>query len=221
MGYFNLAHTGSLRAPFSLGAAVILAINLTGCTASEDEMLKDANCQGKVLTSREDGRKVLELLPDDIDKIESGYYERNLSLYEGYCSVSDAEHRGLPEFVIDAAFLTEGANPSKLSPRELVEPFDVDGRLLRIGSKGAYLGGVSGGGDAVLRVPCTTSRSTGLPPERRHGAMAVAARTEDAPDADSLEQRQNAADLALSFLRHAVKNCEDDPKVPKTVDIRE
>jgi hypothetical protein len=38
-----------------------------------------------------------------------------------------------------------------------------------------------------------------------------------APNPDSKKQRQNAADLALSFLRYAAEKCDKHPELPKSV----
>lgn len=51
--------------------------------------------------------------------------------------------------------------------------------------------------------------------------MTAAVTSEDAPDADSFKQRQNAADLTLSILRHTVQKCDNPPKMPTSVHISE
>lgn len=214
----NSAKLGS-RTSFAILISLLLAASATGCRP-EKEMLKDANCEGKVLTSQEDARKILELAPDGIDEFESGFNESDTLGYEARCGVRDADGKERPAIVVIAGYVSDPADPSGMTMKELVGTFPVNGQLRHITSPDAtHLGGASGEGDAVLRVPCTMT--AGLPPDMREGAMTVAVTSEEAPDANSLKQRQNAADLALSFLRYTVQKCDESPKLPSSVRIRE
>lgn len=124
--------------------------------------------------------------------------------------------------MLKAAYLTGAKDPSKLPLEELHPSFPVDGRKLRISSRTARVGGVSGEADATLFAPCTLPESElGAPLRLRKGVMYVVALTDDAPAADSGKQRRNAADLALSFLRRAVRECDEPPKLPESVRIGE
>lgn len=199
---------------------LVVGISVAGCT-SQGDLLKNANCEGEVLTSSTDARKIVQLAPDGIDELESEFNESDFGGYRAHCGVRDAAGEERPAIVIDASYLTVRSAPSKVSLGKLASTFPVEGRLVRITSPAPAVGGVSGEGDAALRAPCTLSGAESVPPDMREGTMAVAAWSEDAPDADSLEQRQNAADLALSFLRHAVQKCDDPPKLPESVHVSE
>ena len=211
-------HATGLRCSAAVVATFLLITSLTACR-SEKDMLKAANCEGKVLTSREDGQSILELASDSIENFDSSLYESDNPGYVAKCFVRDAADKENPALVIQANYLTDDIDPRKISLRGLVGNFAVQGHLLRITSDAPHLGGASGEPGAVLRVPCAMSHSKTLPPDMREGAMTVAASSESAPDANSTQQRQNAADLALSFMRHAVQKCDDPPALPKSVHI--
>ncbi len=197
-----------------------MSLAVSGCT-SEEQLLPDARCSNEVVASKQDAEKILELAPDGLERLEHHFYERDSQGYLASCNVSDGSGREGLAITFDAGFLSETTPPSEKSLRELAEPLAVDGRLTRVTSDAPGVGGVSGAASAILYAPCTLSKSETLPPDMREGAMVANARAELASDPDSLEQRQNAADLALSFLRNAVRKCDDPPKLPESVDINE
>ncbi|NLU69594.1 hypothetical protein [Streptomyces sp. HNM0574] len=208
-----------LRSSLLLGVALIVASSLTGCT-SEEDLLRNATCEGKALTSREDGRKVVGLVPDGVYELTSRYSEYDSRSSRAFCLIREREGEERKVIVLKAWFGTSGTEPSQLSLRELDQSGAVDGRKARITSKSPRVGGVSGEADAALSAPCTLPESeSDSPLDMRRGTLHVTASSDNAPDPDSPEQRQNAADLTLSFLRHAVQRCDDPPELPAKVHI--
>lgn len=75
--------------------------------------------------------------------------------------------------------------------------------------------GVSGRGSAGVWAPCSMKKSRGFRP----GAITATVAAPSAPDGESVKQRRNAADLALSLLRHAAKQCDEPPTLPQAVKV--
>lgn len=200
----------------ALGIAATAALALTGCSSYED-LREQARCSDDVVTGQENGKKILELAPDGIDDLKPRFHESDTEGYRASCTVGDGS--GYEGLIVsfDAGFLNDSTAPSNASLRQLARPMPVDGRLTRVVSRVAGVGGVSGSGGATLRAPCALSRANTLPTDMRDGFMVARASAEQAPDADSQSQRQNVADLALSFLRHAVQRCDAPPNLPRSV----
>ncbi|WP_311672228.1 hypothetical protein [Streptomyces hazeniae] len=197
-----------------------ISLSLSACS-STDDLMANAHCSSDVVSSREDAEKILELAPNGIDHLEPRFNESEAQGYTASCTVGDGSGREGLIIYFNAGYLSDVRRPSEKSLRELTEPMTVDGRLARVKSNEPGVGGVSGAASAILYAPCTLSEAGILTPEMREGVIFAGARAENASDPDDLRQRQNTADLALSFLGHAVEACDDPAKLPTSVHVDE
>ncbi|MDT0378328.1 hypothetical protein RM572_05980 [Streptomyces sp. DSM 42041] len=199
---------------------MVTSLVVSSCSANEDHLL-NAQCSNDVLTSKVDAVKMQELAPEDLDRLEPRFVESESRGYSFSCTVGDRTGSEGLAVALDADFVPNRTLATKTSLNEIIAslPSHNEGRLVRLTSGTRGVGGASSEAGAVLLAPCALSQSKTLPPDFRKGAMRASAWAPNAPDADSLEQRQNAADLALSILRHAVQQCDDPPKLPESMQI--
>jgi hypothetical protein len=186
----------------------------SGCTSAED-LYPEARCDDKALTDmKQDAPKIIKLAPENISKVDGRFWEKASRYYQAECNISDGEGN---EILRGRTVYYDGEenNPSRSSRKSFFEEKDFEGTPRAVTSSGDAVEGVSGRGSAGVWAPCSMEKSTGLRP----GAMVATIAAPSAPDGDSVQQRQNAADLALSLLRHAVKKCDDPPEMPKKVKV--
>lgn len=204
----------------TLGTVLIITLAASGCS-SKNELLADAHCSDEVVASKQDAQKIVELAPDSLDRLEPQFVESESQGYKISCTVGDRTGSEGLAVALDADFVPNAALATKTSLHEIISslPSPDEGRLVRLTSETQGVGGASSEAGAVLLAPCALSQSKTLPPDFQNGAMRASAWAPNAPDADSLEQRQNAADLALSILRSAVRRCDDPPNLPESMQI--
>lgn len=184
----------------------------SGCTSKTD-LQPNARCSDEVLAEmKRDAPRILALAPDDISSVDGRFYDNTDSLvYRAECYISDKEGNG---FLTGRAEYRSGKqNYPSGSPEKFFEQHDLEGTRREITSGVDSVEGTSGRGGAGVWAPCSMQKSTGF----SSGAMVATISAPSAPDADSVKQRQNAADLALSLLRYAVKHCDEPPALPKRV----
>ncbi|RAJ71695.1 hypothetical protein K378_00515 [Streptomyces sp. Amel2xB2] len=199
----------------SLLAAVVLGCVLAagGCT-SEADLYPKARCGDKALTdTKRDAPKILALAPEGISDVEGRFYENTSTMYQAECYVSDGEGNG---FLTGSAVYYSGKenNPGR-SPEHFFNEKNFKGTLRKVTSSDDAVAGVSGRGSAGVWGPCSLHESTGFRP----GAMIATISASSAPNGGNVKQRQNAADLALSLLRYAMKQCDEPLTLPKGVKV--
>lgn len=198
-----------------LAGATVTALVVSGCTPQAD-LLAEARCTTKVLASEPDRERVVSLSPEGLDQLSSDFLEQDESRYESMC---DIEGGGGPEEVvimIDSWF-SEGpkGDPARTSAGDY-EPYIGHSEVKRIRSLNRGVSGLSAAGEAAVRAPCVLSDGDG---KELKGIIVVQLRAPNAPDADSPRQRQNAAGLALSYLKHATRHCTNSPDLPTSLQI--
>lgn len=188
----------------------------SACGNNVEELLPQAKCDDEVWQSNQDSRNIIGLLPDGVDSLEARFREPGGIGYSGQCGLFSEGARVLNA---RAWFDARGnQSPGMVSDQRFLSSHQMDGPPERI-STPAGLSGVSGAGSASLAVRCSYAR-LGDEPLLKIGELVVTVISDAAPEPGTAEQRQRAADLALSFLRHAAKSCDDPPSLPKAVKVR-
>lgn len=194
---------------------VLLLPLMSACGNDVEELLPQAHCGDKVWRSEEDSRNVVEMLPDGVETLESRFREPGGIGYSAQCVLRSQDSQVLRA---RAWFASRGNQvPGRGSDRQFLSAHEMNGPPGEVAA-GAGLSGVSGAGSASLAAPCSYEQQGGE--LLKNGHMIVAVVADDAADAASGAQRQRAADLALSFLRHAVRDCDDPPSLPEKVKVR-
>jgi hypothetical protein len=204
----------SRRRTLSLTAAVLgCVLAAGGCTSAED-LYPKARCDDKVLAdAKRDAPKIVALAPEGIDDVDGRFYENTNLKYQAECYISDGEGEG---FLTGRAVYYNGEkNDPGRSPGRFFARQNFKGSQRGVTSGVDGVAGVSGRGSAGVWAPCSMRGSTGFGP----GAMVATVSASSAPGGDSAGQRQNAADLALSLLRYAVKHCDEPPALPGKVTV--
>jgi hypothetical protein len=195
-----------------LAAVLGMLTVLSACTSAED-LYPEARCGDKALTdTKKDAPKIIALASEDISEVSGRFYENVNLTYTAECYISDEDGNFL---FGDAAYFIGIENSPGREPKRFFRKKDFSGLPKNVTSKLEKVEGVSGRGSAAVWAPCSMKKSTGFRP----GTMVATISAPSAPDGDSVEQRQNAADLALSLLRHAVEKCDEPPTLPKTVKV--
>jgi hypothetical protein len=195
-----------------VGLALGSVLVAGGCTSAED-LYPQARCGDKALTdTKKDAPKIIALASEDISEVSGRFYENVNLTYTAECYISDEDGNFL---FGDAGYHIGVENRPGREPKRFFRKKDFSGSPKNVTSKLEKVEGVSGRGSAAVWAPCSMKKSTGFRP----GAMVATISAPSAPDGDTLEQRQNAADLALSLLRHAVEKCDEPPTLPKTVKV--
>lgn len=183
-----------------------------GCTSKSD-LYPQARCGDKALTdTKRDAPKIMSLAPEDVSAVEGRFSENPSLVYRAECYISDEDGDNFLTARVQYYDGKENA-PGRSPKRFFAGSFKGVPRKVTSSSEG--VGGVSGRDGAGVWAPCSTQKTTGFRP----GAMVVTLSAPSAPDGDSAEQRQNAADLALSMLRYAVKHCDERPELPAKVKV--
>ncbi|MCH6162231.1 hypothetical protein [Streptomyces marispadix] len=201
---------------WTAAAVITLLLPLaSACGNNTEELLPQAKCDDKVWQSDKDSRNVVGLLPDGVERLEARFREPGGIGYSGQCVFLSEGSRVLKA---RAWFASRGNQiPGAGSDQRFLSSQEMDGPPKPI-SASAGLSGISGAGSASLAAPCSYARLGGES-LLKNGRMIVTVIADEAPDAETTEQRERAADLALSFLRHAVKECDHPPSLPKTVKV--
>lgn len=195
------------------GLALLLPL-LSACGKDVEELLPQAKCDDKVWQSQKDSRAVVGLLPDGTESLDVRFHEIR-ELYDGQCViVSDGSEVLRAQAWYDARGKTD---LGKAPDESFMSAHDMDGPPRRITSS-PQLRSVSGVGSAALSAPCSYERM-GKGRLLKDGELNVTVVAGDAPEAAGSEQRQRAADLALSFLRYAAEKCDEPPTLPKKVRV--
>jgi hypothetical protein len=191
-------------------AGSILCILLMSSCSSPEDLYPVAQCSDEALSSRtEDAPKIMDLLPDDTSQVYGKLQEHYVWGYHGDCLIKGNEY---PEEIRGyASFNGKEEDPEKTFTAHLPSEFGKGLRPIRATGLGVV--GVSGSGSAQIWFPCSLQEGAGGP----EGFMLTSIMARAAPNPDSKKQRQNAADLALSFLRYAAEKCDKHPELPKSV----